>query len=104
MWNFLIVFLQISSSGLTVSLLIVAASFFLRVTIWWILLDSQFFLGIFICMQNVCYSSILSIAFPICLCSQGFVSDDSSFYSVMSIMAVVGVVVCLIFILLYGES
>jgi hypothetical protein len=55
-------------------------------------------------MQNVCYSSILFIAFPICLCSQGFVSDDSSFYSVMSIMAVVGVVVCLIFILLYGES
>jgi hypothetical protein len=62
------------------------------------------FLGIFICMQKVCYSSMLSIAFSICLRSQGFVSDDSNFYGVMSIMAVVGVVVCLTFMSLYGES
>jgi hypothetical protein len=31
--------LQVSTSGMTISLLIVALSFFLWVMIWWILLD-----------------------------------------------------------------
>lgn len=43
MWIFLLFFfLQVSSSGMTFSLIIVAVSFFLRVMIWWIL-DCQFF-------------------------------------------------------------